>query len=290
MSGLPDNVNLVRVRGYWLDQITGVGVNKTITFTPSTTDLTDMGAFTYIETDTVTVTPDDDTGYFFADLIATDDPDLTPFAWTVTRLGLTPVTFDVPFDADIVDVGSGLMMQAAWLVDCATTTPPTPANTYYTSAQTDAAIATALSGIGGGGSAPDATASVKGILKLTGDLGGTAASPTVPGLAGKASSSHTHAETDITSLVSDLAGKQPLDSDLTAIAALTPADNDVVQRKSGAWTNRTPTQLKTDLSLAKADVGLGNVDNTSDVNKPTSTAQGAFATSRAVALALVLGS
>lgn len=290
MTGLPDNVNLVRVRGYWLDQITGVGVDKTITFTPSTTDLTDMGAFTYIETDAITVTPDDTSGYFFADLIATDDPDLTPFAWTVTRLGLTPVTFDVPFDADIVDVGSGLMMQAAWLVDCATTTPPTPANTYYTSAQTDAAIATALSGIGGGGSAPDATASVKGILKLTGDLGGTAASPTVPGLAGKASSSHTHAESDVTSLVSDLSGKQPIDSDLTAIAALTPTNDDVVQRKSGAWTNRTMAQLKTDLVLAKADVGLGNVDNTSDVNKPVSTAQGAFATSRAVALALVLGS
>lgn len=31
--------------------------------------------------------------------------------------------------------------------------------------------------------APDATATVKGILKLTGDLGGTSASPTVPGLA-----------------------------------------------------------------------------------------------------------
>ena len=34
--------------------------------------------------------------------------------------------------------------------------------------------------------APDATASTKGILQLTGDLGGTATSPTVPGLAAKA--------------------------------------------------------------------------------------------------------
>jgi hypothetical protein len=31
--------------------------------------------------------------------------------------------------------------------------------------------------------------------------------------------------------------------------------------------------LKTDLALVKADVGLGNVDNTSDANKPVSTAQ-----------------
>lgn len=90
-----------------------------------------------------------------------------------------------------------------------------------------------------GAGAPDATASTKGILKLTGDLGGTADSPTVP----------------------DLSNKQPLDSDLTAIAALAPVNDDVIQRKAGAWTNRTPAQLKTDLALTKSDVGLSNVPN-----------------------------
>lgn len=35
----------------------------------------------------------------------------------------------------------------------------------------------------------------------------------------------------------------------------------------------TPAQAKTLLALVKADVGLGNVDNTSDANKPVSTAQ-----------------
>jgi hypothetical protein len=65
---------------------------------------------------------------------------------------------------------------------------------------------------------------------------------------------------------------QPLDSDLTAIAALTPTNDDIIQRKAGAWTNRTPAQVKTDLSLTKTDVGLGNVDNSSDANKPVSTA------------------
>lgn len=43
-------------------------------------------------------------------------------------------------------------------------------------------------------------------------------------------------------------------------------------------------------SLTKADVGLGSVDNTADTAKPVSTAQASFATSRAVAMALVLGS
>ena len=69
-----------------------------------------------------------------------------------------------------------------------------------------------------------------------------------------------------------LNAKQDLNSNLTAIAGLTPSNDDIIQRKAGSWTNRTVAQVKTDLSLTKADVGLGNVDNTSDVNKPVSTA------------------
>lgn len=91
-------------------------------------------------------------------------------------------------------------------------------------------------------------------------------------LDGKASTIHTHSQSDITNLVTDLANKQPLDSDLTAIAGLTPTNDDIIQRKSGNWVNRTISQLKTDLSLTKSDVGLSNVDNTSDVNKPISIA------------------
>lgn len=40
---------------------------------------------------------------------------------------------------------------------------------------------------------------------------------------------------------------QPLDSDLTAIAGLTPTNDDILQRKSGSWTNRTMAQLRADL-------------------------------------------
>lgn len=60
---------------------------------------------------------------------------------------------------------------------------------------------------------------------------------------------HTHAQSDITNLTTDLANKQPLDSDLTSISGLTPADDDIIQRKAGAWTNRTMAQLKTDLGV-----------------------------------------
>jgi hypothetical protein len=55
--------------------------------------------------------------------------------------------------------------------------------------------------------------------------------------------------------------KQPLSTVLTQLAGITAADNDVIQRKAGSFTNRTPAQLKADLGLVKADVGLGNLPN-----------------------------
>lgn len=48
------------------------------------------------------------------------------------------------------------------------------------------------------GGVPDATTSTKGILQLAGDLAGTAIAPTVPGLADKAATVHTHGSTQIT--------------------------------------------------------------------------------------------
>ncbi len=48
---------------------------------------------------------------------------------------------------------------------------------------------------------------------------------------------------------------QPLDSDLTAISALTPSNDDFMQYKAGAWTNRTVAQVKTDLSLSGTNTG-----------------------------------
>lgn len=88
----------------------------------------------------------------------------------------------------------------------------------------------------------------------------------------KAALAHTHAVADTTGLQTALDAKQPLDADLTAIAALAPADGSVLARVAGAWSSRTGSQLKTDLVLTKGDVGLGSVDNTSDAAKPVSTA------------------
>jgi hypothetical protein len=46
---------------------------------------------------------------------------------------------------------------------------------------------------------------------------------------------------------------QPLDSDLTDIAGLTPANDDIIQRKAGAWTNRTIAQYYADLQPSVKD-------------------------------------
>lgn len=84
--------------------------------------------------------------------------------------------------------------------------------------------------VSGGGAVPDANATTKGLVQLAGDLSGTAAAPTVPGLAGKED---------------------------TVVAGTTAQ----YYRGDKSWQ-----------ALNKAAVGLGDVDNTSDANKPISTA------------------
>lgn len=50
---------------------------------------------------------------------------------------------------------------------------------------------------------------------------------------------------------------QAWDADLDSIAALSPANNDFMQRKSSAWTFRTPTQVTADLIAMVGDSGSG---------------------------------
>lgn len=80
------------------------------------------------------------------------------------------------------------------------------------------------------GSVPDADASTKGLIQLAGQLGGTAASPTVPGLTAKENT-------------------------------ITAGTTGQYYRGDKSWQ-----------TLNAAAVGLANVNNTSDANKPVSTA------------------
>lgn len=121
------------------------------------------------------------------------------------------------------------------------------------------------------GALPDATTLTKGSLRLAGDLGGTADNPIVPGLnlkanladiytkseldtalGAKAGVNHSHAISDVTNLQNVLDGKEP---------SVAPGTNIDFYRGDKTWQ-----------PLNKAAVGLPNVDNTNDINKPISTA------------------
>lgn len=73
------------------------------------------------------------------------------------------------------------------------------------------------------------------------------------------------AQSDVASLVTDLGNKQPLATPLTTLAGLAQTTDNFIVSVASAWASRTPAQVKTTLAL-------NNVDNTSDANKPVSTA------------------
>lgn len=155
-------------------------------------------------------------------------------------------------------------------------------------------------GGGGGGGTPADTVESETAFGLAADAGvdtdysrgdhthGTPALPT-PAELGAAPAAHTHfavyepfgavaaheadttavhgiADTAQLATLTDLAGRQPLDSDLTDLAGLTATTDNIIQSVGSAWASRTPAQVKTALAL-------DNLDNTSDAGKPVSTAQ-----------------
>lgn len=80
-------------------------------------------------------------------------------------------------------------------------------------------------------------------FQLSGITTGTTRTLTIPNASGTIA------------LTSDLSSYQPLDSDLTAIAGLSASNDDFIQRKSGAWANRTVAQVKADLGLTGTNSG-----------------------------------
>lgn len=81
---------------------------------------------------------------------------------------------------------------------------------------------------------------------------------------------------------------QGYDADTAAIAALTPTNDDIIQRKAGAWTNRTMAQLVTDLNITTITGNAGTAtalqtartiggvsfDGTANINLPGVNATG----------------
>ncbi len=102
-----------------------------------------------------------------------NDTDVSPQGWAPHVQVLTDV-YSAEYDVVIPDGSAGLTLH---LSDLAPAENPPQLFVYALASHTHSG--------GGGGSTPDATTTTKGILRLAGDLGGTATTPTVPGLATK---------------------------------------------------------------------------------------------------------
>lgn len=89
-------------------------------------------------------------------------------------------------------------------------------------------------------------------------------------LDGKAASVHSHAISDVTNLQTSLNAK--VNTSSLATVATTGSYNDLLDKPSGSGNVTSVAGRTGDVTLTKSDVGLANVDNTSDANKPVSTA------------------
>jgi hypothetical protein len=183
-----------------------------------------------------------------------------------------------------------------------------PKSTLAPSAIDDLANKAYVDGLVASGVA-DATTTLKGKIQLAGDLAGTATAPTVPGLITKepaftvlpvskggtglstagaalqllrvnaagnaleyftspASSAGTVTSVNISG---GTTGLTSTGGPITTTGTMTLGGTLAVA--NGGTGTTTLTTLKTNLVITKSDVGLANVDNTSDINKPVSTAQ-----------------
>src|SRR5690606_17022293 len=108
-----------------------------------------------------------------------------------------------------------------------------------------------------------ATTTTKGVVQLAGDLAGTAAAPTVPGLTGKAP------------VASPTFTGTPAAPTAATATNTTQIATTAFVKAQGYAPLASPTFTGTVSGVTKTHVGLANVDNTSDANKPVSTAQAA---------------
>ena len=158
-----------------------------------------------------------------------------------------------------------------------------------------------------GATIADATSSVKGKILLAGDLGGTATAPTVPGLTLKLDANQKGVANGVASLNAQgiipssqlppvtLSSTSVVGSDAAMTALSSATVGSIAVRTDvnknyvlsalpastlGNWiellTPAAPVQAVNgytgSINLTKTDLGLGDVNNTSDINKPVSSA------------------
>lgn len=139
-----------------------------------------------------------------------------------------------------------------------------------TEAKLDSTVRAKLN-VGAGGSVADATASSKGIVQLAGDLAGTAAAPTVPGLANKANTAHSHVVADVSGLQTTLDSKaatshsHSLDS-LTDVSTSGATNGQSLVYQSGSWSPATVSSGSGGVTDHGALTGLSDDDHPQYLN------------------------
>jgi hypothetical protein len=115
-----------------------------------------------------------------------------------------------------------------------------------------------------GGSVADATSSTKGVVQLAGDLGGTAAAPTVPGLATKADDADVIHKGDFVYNIVDYGAttaasdnKSAIDAALTAAAAV----SGVVYIPAGLWKTTGQHTIPINVSVKGAGKGVTTINH-----------------------------
>jgi hypothetical protein len=170
--------------------------------------------------------------------------------------GTSSVTLPIA-ESDVTSLVSDLAAKAALASPTFTGVPAAPTaagGTNTTQIATTAFVTSAISTAGGSYQPLDSDLTSIAALTTTAFGRGllteaNAASARATLGAGTSNVTLPIAESDVTNLVTDLAAKQPLDSDLTTIAGLTATTDNFIVSVGSAWASRTPAQVRTTLAL-----------------------------------------
>lgn len=282
------NFERVWVRGRFVDlakaarEETAYATTGPVQFVPKTPVTLNYASQQIIAMRPFVVWPDPTTGYFQIQLPVTDDPDVNPtdFKYEVTEPTGRKYNIKVPIDTPTL-FAPGDPLDGKQVIELVNVVPDpeNPGGTVQLlkgltgrGVETVTIRPTDKHLIVGYDDGLTYDAGVMPVASVNGISGGDIVFTKADLGLGNADNTSDANKPVSTAQATALAGKQALNTNLTAISGLSPANDDILQRKAGAWINRTPVQLKADLALAKGDVALGNVDNTSDANKPVSTA------------------
>lgn len=248
--------------------------------------------------------PIDEDGVFEFEAIVTDQEDIAPNnGWTYKivpswgeNTAEVPVLTDGPSEIDITDYFDTVQVPGLIITKgdpgrgiVEITSSGNVATVHYTDGTTGTFELPLGDGSGGGGSVPDATTTLKGKVKLANTLTGTADNPAI---AADYVTSAMMTPSVRTSLGKADSAVQPAGLTKSAVG-LGNVDNTSDINKPVSNATQSALSLKVNISSlhtvattgsyndltskptipsTKADIGLGNVDNTSDVNKPISNA------------------